>query len=121
MRPSDWRSARVGSGGCGRVSLCLALRVLVLRLRRAGADEPIAPLAEVYGYGMRLTHVAVSFSLFAPILQKFFAFAKETGLNGEQLFGEITQGYENATLSPTRRCGIWPAWRREYRRFAIRC
>ncbi len=70
-----------------------------LRLRRADENEPLTSLAEIYGYGMRLTHVAGSHSLFAPVIHKFVAFGNEIGVDGERLVADMTQGYENATFA----------------------
>jgi pyruvate,water dikinase len=67
------------------------------KVRAAGDTIPLAETADLYGYGVRLTHVAGSSALFARIIKDFLAAAEEAALNGEQLFGELTAGYANST------------------------
>lgn len=67
-------------------------------LRQADDSGSLAEIGELYGYGIRMTHVAGSFGLFAPIIHNFSEFGREIGVDGQRLFVELTQGRANATF-----------------------
>jgi phosphohistidine swiveling domain-containing protein len=67
-------------------------------LRHAAEDTPFAEIGELYGYGMRMTHVSGSFSLFAPTFRDFSEFGDEIGVDGRRLLADLAQGRTNATF-----------------------